>query len=64
MGFGQLPPAAPLELEPPAATMVFSSMTNLKSSADVPHVVGIEPDPPHVHEPTTDARPNGVKTPR
>ena len=63
-------PPEPPELEPPAAMIWFSFMTNLKSSADVPHVVGIdEPeDEPelsdHVHEPTTDARPNGLKTPR
>ena len=67
------PPALP-ELEPPAAMIWFSFMTNLKSSADVPHVVGIviggevldaaEFVGDHVHEPTTDARPNGLKTPR
>ena len=58
------PPALP-ELEPPAAMILFSFMTNLKSSADVPHVVGIdEAEFDHVHEPTTDARPNGLKTPR
>lgn len=58
-------PPEPPELEPPAAMIWFSFMTNLKSSADVPHVVGIdEPEFDHVHEPTTDARPNGLKTPR
>ena len=67
-------PPEPPELEPPAAMIWFSFMTNLKSSADVPHVVGIviggevldaaEFVGDHVHEPTTDARPNGLKTPR
>lgn len=62
---GQPPAPALPELEPPAAMIWFSFMTNLKSSADVPHVVGIdEPEFDHVHEPTTDARPNGLKTPR